>query len=74
MTQIKAHLMKKKHYNWLFPGNSAWFSWLNKDTLWSSRYLEAFFPQITKNNLNIERKHATQLLGEDLCTAHSPFT
>ena len=32
MTQIKAHLMEKKHCNWLFPGNSNCFSWLNKES------------------------------------------
>ena len=42
MTQIKAHLMEKKHCNLLFPDNSTCFSWLNKGTVWPLRYLETF--------------------------------
>ena len=47
MTQIKVHLMEN-HCNWLFPGNSPCFSWLNKETVWQLRYIENFPPQITK--------------------------
>ena len=48
MTQIKAHLMEKI-VQLTVPSQVAGFSWLNKETLWPLRYLETFYPQITKN-------------------------